>query len=95
MTSKEKKIQTVLELVFVQGRIAELKDSKSYFDSSVAYRKRLTALEDKLEKLEDKVEDNDEGSEKVVVKFNVAAEDLRDNFDGEDFIQILKRTKII
>lgn len=98
MTSKDKKLKAILELVSVQGRIDELKRSKTYFSSSTYYRNRLTTLQNKEEVLNDIIEgkDKDDVEElKFTLHFNIPEGDLKDKRDPEDFIQYLKREYLV
>lgn len=94
MTSKDKKLKLVLELVFLLGRIDELKNSKTYLSSSAYYRRRLTALEDKVETLRDKLEDKDDVDE-IKLTFNLSEDLFKSCKEPADIIQYLKRENFV
>lgn len=94
MTSKEKKLKAILELATVQARIDELERSKSYVSSSVYYRNRLTALQEKEEQLVNIIEGKE--VEEVKLVFRVPESLLKVGVkEPEDFVQFFKREFLI
>ena len=96
MTSKERKLKEIIELVAVQARIEELQRTKSYCTSSTYYRNRLTQLEEKALKLQEVIE----GKETEEVKFIFHVPESL--FTGkttrkepEDFMQFFKREFLV
>jgi hypothetical protein len=94
--SKERKLKAFLQLVSVQGRIAELKRSKTYYSSSNIYRNRLTALEEEELRLTDIVEDTEKkDKETFKLTFRVPENLFKGKHDDEDVIQYLKREYLV
>lgn len=93
MTSKEKKLKTIIELVAVTSRIEELKRSKSYLSGTVYYRNRLTVLEEKAEKLQDVIDGRE--TEKLELVFQVPESLLLGKREPEDLLQFFKREFLV
>ena len=93
MTSKDKKLKAIIELVSVQSRIDELKRSKTYLSTSSYYRNRLTQLEDKEEKLQQILEGKE--TEEIKLVFHVPESVFKNKTKEEDFVQFLKREYLI
>jgi hypothetical protein len=95
--SKEKVLKAYLKSLRIQGRIDELKETRSYHNSQVIYRKRLTALEDQLEEL-NAIVNGEEEVETKKITVTVTGVDKHD-FDNdrypEKLIQLLKREKFV
>ena len=92
MTLKEKLIKATIELAIVEGRIEELKRSKTYLSSSTYYRNRLIQLEDKAEKLESFIENggNDETQE-FKLTFRVPQDLFKGSSKPEEILHYLKK----
>ena len=98
MTSKDKKLKAIIELVSVQSRIDELKRSKTYLSTSSYYRNRLTQLEDKEEKLQEVIDCEFNGKESVdeiKLVFHVPESVFKGKTKEEDFVQYLKREYLV
>jgi len=94
MTSKDKKLKAIIELVSVQSRIDELKRSKTYLSTSSYYRNRLTQLEDKEEKLQEVI-DGKESVDEIKLVFHVPESVFKGKTKEEDFVQYLKREYLV
>lgn len=99
MTSKEKKLKAIIELVNVQGRIEELERTKSYMTSATYYRNRLTALEEKAEKLQNVIDGKDEVEEvKIVLRVPAESTEKVRRFslsNPEEILQFFKTEKFV
>ena len=95
MTSKDKKLKAIIELLAVQARIEELKRSKSYLTSSTYYRNRLTTLEDKALELQNVVDGKE--IEEVKFVFHVPESSFlnKRTKEPEDFLQFFKREFLV
>jgi len=97
--SKEKRIKAYLKSLHVQGQITELKNSKTYYNNQIIYRKRLLTLEAELERLEDVVNGKEVvETKKVTFTVNLpgkSVDDFDKNWNEEEFIQFLQREKYV
>ena len=95
MTSKDKKLKAIIELLAVQARIEELKRSKSYLTSKIYYRNRLTTLEEKALELQNLLEGKE--TEEVKFVFHIPESSLlgKSAREPEDFLQFFKREFLV
>ena len=96
MTKKDQQLKAIIELAIVEGRIEELKRSKTYLASTTYFRNRLTTLEDKAEKLRDVLEGKNDVQE-IKLTFHVPESVFRgrNNEGPQDFVQYLKKEYLL